>query len=77
MTEFSIGIPVKQPDGSVVEMEVPSLVPGLTKAEIEYLKTDPDPSERNKLNDSIAKKAAKHAAKRLKDGKSVYYQDGE
>jgi len=77
MTEFSIGIPVKQPDGSVVEMEVPSLVPGLTKAEIEYLKTDPDPSERNKLNDSIAKKAAKHAVKRLKDGKSVYYQDGE
>ena len=77
MTEFSIGIPVKQPDGSVVEIEVPSLVPGLTKEEVEYLKTNPDPRDRNKMNDSIAKKAAKHAEKRLKENKSVFFVDGE
>lgn len=77
MTEVSIGMPVKQPDGSLVEMEVPSLVPGLTKAEIEYLKTNPDLSKRNKMNDSIAQKAAKHAAKRLKENKSVFFVDGE
>jgi len=77
MTEVSMQMPITQPDGIVVEMEVPSMVPGLTQKEIDYLKTNPAPEERNKLADSIAKKAAEHAEKRLREGKSVFYVDGE
>ena len=89
MTEFTFDLNVKQPDGSVKEMRVPSLVPGLTQSEVNLLKQDealmdaPE-EERMKFREenqegfkSIFKKAEDHAAKRLEEGKSVYYQNGE
>jgi len=72
MTEFSIGLPIKQPDGTEKEMEVPSLVPGLTEEEINILRTDP-----KNIPVSIRIKAARHAEQRLREGKSVFYVDGE
>ena len=93
MTEFTFDLNVKQPDGSVKEMRVPSLVPGLTQSEVELLKQDealmdlPDEErdiKRKELREqnqkgfeSIFTKAEDHAAKRLEEGKSVYYQDDE
>lgn len=68
MTEYSIGIPIKQPDGSEKEMDVPSLIPGLTQEEINILKKDPED-----IPESIRIKAAKHAEDRLKEGKSVFF----
>jgi hypothetical protein len=70
MTEYSIGIPIRQPDGSEKEMDVPSLVPGLTQEEIDILKKDPED-----LPESIRIKAAKHAEERLKEGKSVFFSE--
>jgi GH24 family phage-related lysozyme (muramidase) len=70
MTEYSIGIPIRQPDGSEKEMDVPSLVPGLTQEEIDILKKDPED-----LPESIRIKAAKHAEDRLKEGKSVFFSE--
>lgn len=72
MSEFSIGLPIKQPDGTEKEMEVPSLVPGLTEEEINILRTDP-----KNIPVSIRIKAARHAEQRLREGKSVFYVDGE
>lgn len=65
MTEFSIGVEI---DGQ--EMEIPSLVPTLTEKEIESL------IEGN-VTEAIQIKARDHALKRLDEGKSVFYQDGE
>lgn len=65
MTEFSIGVKI---NGQ--ETEIPSLVPGLTKDEIVSLKEGNVPK-------SVAVKARNHALKRLDEGKSVFYQDGE
>lgn len=67
MTEYSVGINI---NGK--ERDVPTLVPGLTKKELDYLKTEPDLSKRTPMNDAIIKKAEAHARKRLKEGKSVF-----
>ena len=89
MTEFTFDLDIKQPDGSVKEMRVPSLVPGLTQSEVDLLKQDEvlmEASEEERIKfkeenkkgfQSIFRKAEDHAAKRLEEGKSVYYQDGE
>jgi|TARA_R110000824_G_scaffold32730_1_gene105478 hypothetical protein len=89
MTEFSIDLEIKQPNGKLEMMRVPSLVPGLSQNDVNLLAKDEQfinktPEERNnfrKKNEKqfkkIFKKAAAHAAKRLKQGKSVYYQDEE
>ena len=89
MTEFSIDMKIKQPDGSVKEMRVPSLVPGLTQSDINLLAKDEqmmEASEEERIKfreenkeqfDSIFSKAKQHAESRLKEGKSVYYQDDE
>ena len=61
------------------EMDIPLLVPGLTKKELDYLlKTDiSDKTFMKNLPESIRYKAITHAEKRIKDGKSVFYVDGE
>lgn len=69
MTEFSVGIEL---DGS--NIEIPTLVPTLTNSEIEILKQT---KTANDIPDSIIDKAVKHAKKRIKQGKSPFYQDGE
>ena len=70
--------PLKRPDGSVSteisigvniggkEIEIPTLVPGLTKAEIKSLLNGDRPS------DAIVDKAVAHARKRIADGKSPF-----
>ena len=89
MTEFSIDLNVKQPDGSVEEMRVPSLVPGLTQSDVDLLAKDEELMEaseeermafREKNKEQFQKifnTASKHAEDRLAKGKSVYYQDSE
>jgi len=65
-TELSIGVGI---DGK--EIEIPSLVPTLTKDEINYLLKGNKPTKR------IVDKAIKHAMKRINDGKSPFAQRGE
>ncbi len=65
MTEFSIGVKI---NGK--ETEIPSLIPGLTKNEIAFLK-------KGNVPESVAIKAKKHALKRMEKGKNFFYQDGE
>lgn len=67
MTEYSVGLKI---NGK--QRDVPTLVPGLSKKEIEYLKTEPDLRKHTPMNDSIIKKAQDHAKKRLSEGKSVF-----
>lgn len=69
MTEFSIGVQI---DGT--EMNVPSLVPTLTEAEVEALRTLPEGKE---VPIAIQRKAAAHARKRISAGLDPFYQDGE
>ncbi len=75
--------PLKRPDGKIStelsigvefngrETEIPSLVPTLTKGEIEHLLGGGKPT------DGIVDKAVAHAKKRFKEGKSPFAQKGE
>ena len=75
--------PLKMPDGRVAteigigvnfdgkEVEVPSLVPTLTRQEVDYLVGGGKPTP------EIVKKAADHAVQRMKAGKSPFAQEGE
>lgn len=65
-TEISIGV-----DFGEGEMEIPTLVPGLTKKEIEHLLNDGPPTP------AIVKKAVEHAKQRRKEGKPVFADDAE
>jgi uncharacterized protein (UPF0218 family) len=60
-------------------MDIPLMVPGLTKKELDYLLTTntDDESFLKNLPGSIVEKAIAHAEKRIKEGKSVFYVDGE
>ena len=89
MTEFSMDLDVKQPDGSVKEMRVPSLVPGLNQSDVDLLAKDEElmeapEEERIKFREEnkdqfkkIFNTASTHAERRLAEGKSTYYQDDE
>ena len=66
MSEFSVGVPI---NGK--EMDIPTLVPTLTKKEIDHLLSGGKPT------DEIVKKAAEHAEKRIKEGKSVFADNSE
>lgn len=61
-TELSIGVEI---NGK--EMEIPAIVPTLSKTEIEHLLDGNEPT------DDIVRKAFDHAVKRLKDGKSPFF----
>ena len=61
MTEYSIGVNI---GGN--ETLIPSIVPTLTKAEIELL------AGGNEVTDPIADKAVSHAKSRMAEGKSVW-----
>lgn len=73
-TEISAGYEI---DGE--EMDIPLMVPGLTKEEVDYLITTDTQSEDffKNMPKSIEDKAIEHARKRIKEGKNVFYQDGE
>jgi hypothetical protein len=72
MTEVSVGIEI---EGK--EMEVPTMVPTLTPEEIDTLANMQLEGNAKNIPQSIIIKAKEHAIKRLKEGKSVYYVDGE
>jgi len=61
-TELSIGVEI---DGQ--ETEIPLLVPGLSKKEIDLLLSDGEPT------DSMVDKAVEHARNRMAQGKSPFY----
>jgi len=69
MTEFSIGVKING-----VETLVPSMIPTLTDAEVEVLRTLP---EGEKIPKAIQEKAADYAKKRMSEGKNPFFQDEE
>lgn len=69
MTEYSVGVEI---NGK--EMDVPTLIPGLTDDELNILKTEPNPKD---IPQSIIDKARDHAVQRIKEGQSPFYQEGE
>ena len=70
-TEYSIGVKI---DGK--EMDIPTLVPTLSRDEIKQLTDDIIPNGKE-VPYPIAKKAVAHAKKRLAKGESVFKDDGE
>ena len=68
-SEISVGVEM---DGK--EMDIPTLVPTLTPAEVNYL-LNMD-IEHGKIPDSIIDKAVAHARMRMSQGKSVFAQPG-
>ncbi|HWU35466.1 MAG TPA: hypothetical protein VN023_09560 [Methylovorus sp.] len=64
MTEYSVGVNI---NGK--EMDIPTLVPTLSKSEINILLNSKDGE---KIPESIIKKAEDHAKKRIKEGKPVF-----
>jgi hypothetical protein len=75
MTEFSTDMEV---DGKSID--IPTMVPTLTYEELEYLRTlipGQGFNLKNPIELRIINKARSHAMKRLKEGKSPYYQDDE
>jgi hypothetical protein len=69
MTEYSIGINI-----GGKETLVPSLVPTLSKDEIEFLRTKEDAVP---IPEAIQRKAADHAKKMIEQGKSPFYQQAK
>jgi hypothetical protein len=65
-SEYTVGVGL---DGK--EVEIPTLVPTLTKAEVELMRTDIIPNGK-KVPKAIMDKAVEHAKKRMKQGKSVF-----
>ena len=72
MTEVSITLDI---DGKKVTM--PSMVPTLTQKEINILANMPIENNFKNIPQSIIDKAVDHYFKRLDEGKSAFYQDGE
>ena len=66
-SEISIGIEM---EGK--EVEIPTLVPTLTKSEIEWLLEGNDPNDRSRIGEAIVKKAIKHAVERIKNKQSPF-----
>ena len=68
-TELSIGVGFE--DGG---REIPALVPTLTEKEVKFLLRQ-DPKEH--IPESIRKKAIDHAVKRIRAGKSPFWEEGD
>lgn len=59
------------------ETEIPLMVPGLSRDEMDYLMKTPADKVMENLPDSIKQKALAHAEGRIADGKSPFRQSGE
>lgn len=70
-TEYSIGVNI-----GGKEMDIPSLVPTLTKDEVSLMTQDLIPNGKP-LPEAIVRKAAEHAKKMMAEGKSVWANDGK
>jgi hypothetical protein len=71
VTEFSIGVPIMGK-----QMDIPTLVPGLSKQEVNYIlqKADKDLDiGRDPIGNSIVSKAIAHAEQRVMKGMSPFY----
>jgi len=68
-TEYSMDSEAVKVNGKKIDF--PTLVPTLTKAEVELMVNDIIPN-RKRIPDDIAQKAVDHALKRLAEGKSVF-----
>lgn len=79
MTELTIGLPIRQADGTEVEMDVPTMVPTLTPAELNYLKANRNrlPGPGHPIFDVIAGKAKTHAEERIASGQSPFIEAGQ
>ena len=72
MTELDIGVHPSDlglppgPDGYIDDILIPSIVPTLTKTEINHLRSG------GRVTPEIIKKAVEHAKKRIADGKSPF-----
>jgi hypothetical protein len=79
MTEFSITAPIRVLGGKTLEMSMPSMVPGLSQEEIDYLKTNPRPIEGmpDRIMRRIFDKAQRHAQKRYDQGLPLFYEEIE
>ncbi|KKM71496.1 hypothetical protein LCGC14_1430010 [marine sediment metagenome] len=71
-TEFSVGTT----DVTGEELNIPTLVPTLTQKEIDLMVNDIIPNKK-KVPDAIFKKAVAYAKKRIKQGKGVFFRQGE
>jgi len=67
-TEYSVGVKI---NGK--QMDIPTLVPTLTKSEVDMMVNDIIPN-RKRIPDSVMQKAADHAKSRLEQGESVFYE---
>jgi hypothetical protein len=71
VTEYSVGVPIMGK-----EMDIPVLVPGLSKEEIAYVlqRADKDlPIGTDAMGNAIVQKASQHAMQRVKQGMSPFY----
>lgn len=71
VTEYSVGVPIMGK-----EMDIPTLVPGLSKEEIAYVlqRADKDlPIGKDAMGNAIVDKAIQHATQRVKSGVSPFY----
>jgi hypothetical protein len=71
-TEFSVGTT----DVTGKEIDIPTLVPTLTIKERDIMVNDIIPNNKD-VPDEIVKKAVAHAKKRISQGKSVFFEQGE
>ncbi len=68
-TEFSVGVQLESKGGA--ETDIPTLVPTLTKQEIDLMINDIIPNQKE-VPPKILQKAVDHANKRVREGKSVF-----
>lgn len=71
VTEYSVGVPIMGK-----EMDIPTLVPGLSKEEINYVLKRSDsglPIGKDAMGNAIVQKAYQHATQRVKQGMSPFY----
>ncbi len=71
-SEISVGFKI---NGK--EQDIPLMVPGLTREEMQFLMTTPTDVIAKKLPQSIKEKALAHAQKRIAQGLSPFAQPGE
>jgi len=71
VTEYSVGVPIMGK-----EMDIPTLVPGLSREEIAYVLQRADkslPIGKDAMGNAIVQKAYQHATQRVKKGMSPFY----
>jgi hypothetical protein len=71
VTEYSVGFPIMGK-----EMDIPTLVPGLSREEIAYVLQRADkylPIGKDAMGNAIVQKASQHAMQRVKKGMSPFY----